>query len=200
MARTRGFHGRSTTGPNLCRLPRDPARGDRGTGSRLRRGRWNGTSLVTWKRPPDEPIKLPDAEQMIDELDRIMTAYGTISVKTPDVWGQDRLAKFRSEYESQMAAWLKAGFKTDINASVRRSESEATRVQVGTRRSVRAGRGTPSSTSTSTGQQAAGMNLGTVSQAHAGLDASSAGMERARRQGAGVASNPPWCSTSIRIT
>ena len=68
---------------------------------------------------------------MIDELDRVMTAYGTISVKTPDVWGQDRLAKFRSEYESQMAAWLKTGFKTDINASVRRSESDATRVLVG---------------------------------------------------------------------
>ena len=41
---------------------------------------------------------------MIDELDGILTANGTISVKSPDVWGQDRLAKFRSEYESQMAA------------------------------------------------------------------------------------------------
>ena len=92
----------------------------------------NGTSLATWKRPPDQPAKLTDVEQMIDELDRVLTAYGTISVKTPDVWGQDRLAKFRSEYESQMAAWLKTGFKTDINASVRRSESSATRVLVGT--------------------------------------------------------------------
>ena len=54
---------------------------------------------------------------MIDDLDRIMTAYGTISVKTPDVWGQDRLSKFRSEYEAEMAAWLKVGFKGDINAS-----------------------------------------------------------------------------------
>ena len=84
----------------------------------------------------DEPIKLTDAEQMIDDLDRIMTAYGTISVKTPDVWGQDRLAKFRSEYELQMAEWLKHGFKTDINAAVRRSEIESTQVQVGTTVSV----------------------------------------------------------------
>ncbi len=60
-----------------------------------------------------------------------MTAYGTISVKTPDVWGQDRLSKFRSEYEAEMAAWLKVGFKGDINASVRRSETEATQIQVG---------------------------------------------------------------------
>jgi hypothetical protein len=133
-------------------------------------GPGDGTSLVTWKRPSDEPIKLPEAEQMIDDLDRIMTAYGTISVKTPDVWGQDRLAKFRSEYESQMAAWLKVGFKTDINASVRRSESDATRVQVGTEIIQPPTKG-PSSAPTSTGQ-ASTVNLTTVSQAHAGLDTS----------------------------
>jgi hypothetical protein len=86
---------------------------------------------VTWKQPADGPVGLPEAEQMIDSLDRVLTAYGTISVKTPDVWGQDRLTKFRSEYESQMGAWLKLSFKGDINATVRRSESEATRVQVG---------------------------------------------------------------------
>ena len=68
---------------------------------------------------------------MIDDLDRIMTDHGTISIKTPDVWGQDRLAKFRSEYEAQMAGWLKQGFKGDINASVRHTEVEATQVQVG---------------------------------------------------------------------
>ena len=182
MARNRGFHGRSTTGPNLCRLSRDRARGDRGTWSRLRRARTPARAWSTWKRPSDEPIKLPDAEQMIDELDRIMTAYGTISVKTPDVWGQDRLAKFRSEYESQMAAWLKVGFKTDINASVRRSESEATRVQVGDRDRRAAAKGRHASASH--GRSSASIP---VSQAHAGLDASSAGMERARRQGAGGA-------------
>ena len=87
---------------------------------------------MSWNSKADQPIPLPGAEQMIDDLDRIMTTYGTISVKTPDVWGQDRLAKFRSEYEAEMAEWLKHGFKGDINASVRRSEIEATQVQVGT--------------------------------------------------------------------
>jgi hypothetical protein len=81
---------------------------------------------------PGEPIKLTDAEQTIDELDRMLTAQGTIGVKTPDVWGQDRLAKFRSEYESQMAEWLKHSFKADVNAAVRRNEIESTQVQVGT--------------------------------------------------------------------
>lgn len=92
----------------------------------------DATRVLSWNQKPDDQIKLTDAEQLIDELDRHMTVYGTISVKTPDVWGQDRLAKFRSEYEEHMAEWLKHGFKTDINAAVRRSEIEATQVQVGT--------------------------------------------------------------------
>ncbi len=109
---------------------------------------------------------------MIDELDRIMTAYGTISVKSPDVWGQDRLAKFRSEYESQMAAWLKVGFKTDINASIRRSESDATRVLVGSEFIQPAPNGALDFDVDHAQRQAAGVNLGTLSQVHAGLDAS----------------------------
>jgi hypothetical protein len=83
----------------------------------------------TSRNEPDAPTLL-EAEQRIDDLDRIMTASGTIGVKSPDVWGQDRLAKFRSEYETQMAQWLKGGFKGVINASVSRTEVEARRVQL----------------------------------------------------------------------
>src|SRR5947209_13474528 len=95
------------------------------------------TRVVAWgprgsgSHDAEEEIRLPAAEQMIDELDRIMTANGTIGVKSPDVWGQDRLAKFRSEYETQMATWLKAGFKSELNASIRRDESESRRLQLG---------------------------------------------------------------------
>src|SRR5262249_18358380 len=67
-----------------------------------------------------------------DELDRALTSHGTIGVKTPDVWGQDRLAKFRSEYEAQMADWLKRGFKGDVNASVYRGETDSTLIRAGT--------------------------------------------------------------------
>jgi hypothetical protein len=83
-------------------------------------------------RMVEAQVRLPDAEQMIDDLDRLLTANGTIGVKSPDVWGQDRLAKFRSEYETQLSEWLKTGFKGDINASIRRSEAEAHRLSVGT--------------------------------------------------------------------
>lgn len=93
--------------------------------------------VVSWgpggqgNKNPDNEIGLPVAEQMIDDLDRMMTANGTIGVKSPDVWGQDRLAKFRSEYESQMSDWLKVPFNGDINASIRRGEIESRRVQLG---------------------------------------------------------------------
>jgi len=79
----------------------------------------------------DDNVRLPDAEQMIDDLDRIMTANGTIGVKSPDVWGQDRLAKFRSEYEIQMSEWVKTAFKGEVNAAVRRGETEVRTLHVG---------------------------------------------------------------------
>ncbi|WP_337176636.1 hypothetical protein [Paludisphaera sp.] len=96
-----------------------------------------GCSTVrdTWPVPTslikDDPrTALLRVEQMIDGLDRSMTQQGTIGVKSPDVWGQDRLAKFRSEYELQMAQWLKTGFKGVINASISRSEARAQRLQL----------------------------------------------------------------------
>ncbi len=92
----------------------------------------DGSLHVRGGRGGEENVRLPDAEQMIDDLDRIMTANGTIGVKSPDVWGQDRLAKFRSEYETQMSEWLKTAFKGEVNAAVRRGETEVRRLHVGT--------------------------------------------------------------------
>jgi hypothetical protein len=94
-------------------------------------GTGDGIRPTEWGTKAEESIRLPEAEQMIDEIDRVLTSMGTIGVKTPDVWGQDRLAKFRSEYEAQMAEWLKLGFKGEINASVRRSEATSTLIQAG---------------------------------------------------------------------
>jgi len=85
---------------------------------------WPDAAALTG-RGSDAAVSLVRAEQMIDALDRTMTARGTIGVKSPDVWGQDRLAKFRSEYETQMAQWLDGGFKGVINASISRNEAQA---------------------------------------------------------------------------
>jgi hypothetical protein len=121
------------------------------------------SSRILSRGPKAEaPIKLTDAEELIDDLDQSLTAYGTISVKTPDVWGQDRLAKFRSEYELQMSEWLKHGFRTDINAAVRRSELESTQIQVGTAGAGPVSRNTTaqddSSSYTAISKSLAGMN------------------------------------------
>ena len=94
------------------------------------------SALTTWPdaallgRGPDASVSLVRAERMIDALDRTMAARGTIGVKSPDVWGQDRLAKFRSEYETQMAQWVKGDFKGVINASIRRNEAQALGAQL----------------------------------------------------------------------
>ena len=132
---------------------------------------------------------------MVDELDRILTAYGTISVKTPDVWGQDRLAKFRSEYESQMAAWLKVGFKGDINASIRRAESESTLRSRWGRPSVR----TESAKSTTPPAQTIRPVRRDV-QESGGSERSQPGVEPDNRESAGFAGADAWCSTSTPTT
>ena len=152
----------------------------------------DGGPLLKWNAKADQPIPLPDAEHMIDDLDRIMTAYGTISIKTPDVWGQDRLAKFRSEYEAQMAGWLKQGFKGDINASVRHSESEATQVQVGADLDRRiAEERDRLKTDDAT--------LATLSKAQAALDATLPPLQSTPEK-TRFRSSPRSCSTSTRTT
>ena len=82
-------------------------------------------------RSSTEPIRLPEAEHMIDDLDRIMTAFGTISIKTPDVWGQDRLAKFRSEYEVADGRLAQARLQERHQCRRSAQRVEATQVQVG---------------------------------------------------------------------
>lgn len=95
-------------------------------------GSVNEGGLRLWDLPVQERGTLARTEQMIDDLDRTMTANGTIGVKSPDVWGQDRLAKFRSEYETQMSDWLKTSFKGEVNAAVRRTEADSRRLHLGT--------------------------------------------------------------------
>ena len=171
-ARARGFHVRSTTGGHsllarACLLAAIVMPGSAcvGTGEGLR-------SASMGHEDRGSRSSSPPAEQMIDELDRIMTSYGTISVKTPDVWGQDRLAKFRSEYEAQMADWLKVGFKSEINASVQRSETESTIIQVGTERAAKSASTAPASTTTALAADST--LLHSFDQERAALDAGAA--------------------------
>ncbi len=89
-------------------------------------------SPCVWNQKPKRRSGSLTPSRWLTSSTAFITAYGTISVKTPDVWGQDRLAKFRSEYESQMAEWLKRRLQGRHQCLVRRAESESTQVQVGT--------------------------------------------------------------------
>jgi len=57
----------------------------------------------------------------VDWLDNQLRAYGSIVAKHPDVWGQNRLARHRAEYEAQLQAQL-GGFQELSHASLRRSD------------------------------------------------------------------------------
>lgn len=52
----------------------------------------------------------------IDHMERHLDQCGSIVIKTPDVWGESRLMRHRSDVESQLKARLD-GFKFKINAA-----------------------------------------------------------------------------------
>ena len=58
----------------------------------------------------------------IDWLEHHIDTYGSVVAKSPDIWGEARLTKFRDEYEKMMFREL-AGFEVRINASIAQSDS-----------------------------------------------------------------------------
>ena len=77
-------------------------------GERLRAGfREVGRKTHIRVKPPtgqDAQIELLARE--LDWLEAYIDKFGSVVAKQPDVWGESRLTKYRSEYESQMAAQL----------------------------------------------------------------------------------------------
>jgi hypothetical protein len=59
--------------------------------------------------------------RQIDKLEQHLDCYGTVVPKSPDVWGQARLTKYRVEYEKQMKEQL-GKFEVTLNASISRSD------------------------------------------------------------------------------
>ncbi|MDB5391184.1 MAG: hypothetical protein JWM11_6830, partial [Planctomycetaceae bacterium] len=52
----------------------------------------------------------------IDQLEEHIERYGSVTAKSPDVWGQARLTKIRNEFEQQMAVEL-TKFTTTLQGS-----------------------------------------------------------------------------------
>jgi hypothetical protein len=76
------------------------------------------------KCPPDGPITLKQAAAYVDMIDRRLFAEGTVGVKVPDVWGQNRMTVYRAEYETQMATRL-GQFQQILQAAQNRTDISA---------------------------------------------------------------------------
>lgn len=62
-----------------------------------------------------KPTAVEQLAERIDHMERSLDEYGSIVIKTPDVWGESRLMRHRSEVENQLEARLNS-FDFKINA------------------------------------------------------------------------------------
>ena len=70
----------------------------------------------------DQPLTLKEVAYLVDCIDQKLSCTGTIGVKSPSVWGQNRMTRYRAEYESQMAQNLNQ-FQLILQAAQRRSDT-----------------------------------------------------------------------------
>jgi len=92
------------------------------------------------KKPPID-AKDDQMERLAKELDWLeayLNKYGSVVAKQPDIWGESRLTRFRSEYEREMAGQL-GEFQARDNASISREDIAALASATG----LSAGLGTP---------------------------------------------------------
>jgi hypothetical protein len=69
----------------------------------------------------DRPVSLPEVACLVDDLERDLFKTGVVAVKIADVWGQNRMTKFRVEYETEMAKNVTT-FKPLLNAYTREAD------------------------------------------------------------------------------
>jgi hypothetical protein len=69
--------------------------------------------LIQWKTSAHTPVE--ELAERIDHMERSLDEYGSIVIKTPDVWGESRLMRHRSDVENQLKARL-GSFDFRINA------------------------------------------------------------------------------------
>ena len=68
--------------------------------------------------PAETMPTLAQVAAMLDDLDRTLFALGTIDIKSPDVWGQNRMTRHRDEFERTMYKQLN-GFQEILQAAQR---------------------------------------------------------------------------------
>ena len=103
---------------------------------------------ATTRTPAEPPLPSPQAEvgrrerattdaalgrlaRTVDGLEAEIEHEGVIGIiKAPDIWGQDRMTKFRAEYEQQLAGQQKDGFKSVMSAVIRRYEAVTQQIEM----------------------------------------------------------------------
>jgi hypothetical protein len=70
---------------------------------------------------PCQPRTLEELAVLIDKLDQELFQLGTVAVKVPDVWGQNRMTSYRVEFEKEMATRVDK-FQEVLNAAQFRSD------------------------------------------------------------------------------
>jgi hypothetical protein len=89
-----------------------------GAGTAARAGPWG-----TWfHRQDGPPCTLAEVGSLIEAADREIRGAGTIVIKQPDVWGQDRMTSFRRDFDVRLRGELDR-FQPVISARVGREDS-----------------------------------------------------------------------------
>ena len=112
------------------------------------------------KGAAEGPITLQQAAAYVDLIDRRLFDLGTIGVKSPDVWGQNRMTAYRSEYEGQMKGRL-GEFQLILQAAQARADISALTSATSLGAAVAAANGspTPAPTATATAKDSTGKTL-----------------------------------------
>ncbi len=77
-------------------------------------------------RDPERPRPMAEVGRDVDAAEMALLAGGTIVVKQPDVWGQDRMTTFRRDVENQLKAELD---RFRLILAARRATSERTAIE-----------------------------------------------------------------------
>ncbi len=78
--------------------------------------------LTQFFKGDDEPLTLKEVAYQVDCIEGKLAHAGTIGVKIPDVWGQNRMTRYRAEFELQMAQNL-GQFQLILQGAQRRSDT-----------------------------------------------------------------------------
>ncbi|MFG0333993.1 MAG: hypothetical protein ACF8TS_11575, partial [Maioricimonas sp. JB049] len=80
-----------------------------------------GLCAEDWSFGFAETTTVEELARRIDRLERHIEEYGTVVAKSPDVWGEARLTKYRRDYEEVISKELTT-FEVTLNASISRSD------------------------------------------------------------------------------